>query len=45
LCHHRAAPSWGDDLFAVKQLYHGFPAFVHPSSACTRVPVTRLFHP
>src|SRR4029434_1954696 len=30
LCHHRVAPSWGDDLFAVKWLYHGFPASSTP---------------
>jgi hypothetical protein len=30
LCHHRVAPSWGDDLFAVKRLSHGFPASSTP---------------
>jgi hypothetical protein len=30
LGHHRVAPSWGDDLFAVKRLYHGFSASSTP---------------
>jgi hypothetical protein len=23
LCHHRVAPSWGDQIMVVKRLYHG----------------------
>ena len=23
LCHHRAAPSWGDEIVLVKRFYHG----------------------
>src|SRR5713101_620006 len=26
LCHHRVAPSWGDDLLTVKRLYHASSA-------------------